>query len=136
MNASQVTRITGDEKKISRVDLEGTKDQFAKGFEKIRKVTKSELNPCGVDVTADMGGAVKMTALTNKVDTEIFAEVSIRQIKLTTIKKKRDILRKDEMKRLAAEGEARDGIKIDGIKQIILVSDLTILKLPCEIYGL
>ena len=42
-----------------------------------------ELNPCGVDVTAEMGGAVKMTVLTNKVDNEIFAEVSIRQIELT-----------------------------------------------------
>ena len=50
--------ITGDEKKISRVDLEGTKDLFAKGIEKIRKITKSELNPCGVDVTADMSGAI------------------------------------------------------------------------------
>jgi len=31
------------------------------------------------------------------------------------------MLRKDKMKRLAAEGKARDGIKIDDIKQIIPV---------------
>ena len=83
-------------------------------------------------MTADMGGAVKMTALTNKVDTVIFAEVSIHQIELTndwsnlSIKEKCDILRKDEMKRLAAEGKDRDGIKIDDIKQIIPVSDAMI----------
>ena len=75
--------ITDDEKKVSRDDLERAKDRFAEGVEKVRKITKSELNPCGVDVTADMGGAVKMTALTNKVDRQILAEVSIRQIKLT-----------------------------------------------------
>ena len=46
-------------------------------------MTKSELNPCGVNVTADMGGAVKMTALTSKVDKEIFAEVKVREIELT-----------------------------------------------------
>ena len=32
--------ITGDEKKISSVDLENTKDRFAKGVDKMRKITK------------------------------------------------------------------------------------------------
>ena len=73
-------------------------------------------------MTADVGGAVKMTAFTNKVNKEIFVEVTIRQIKLTndwknlSIKEKHDILRKDETKHLAVEGKARGGIKIDDIK--------------------
>ena len=77
---------------------------------------------------ADMDGAVKMTALINKVDKEIFAEVSIRQIELTnnwknlSIKERGNMLQKDQMKRLAAEDKARDRIKIDDIKQIIPVS--------------
>ena len=104
--------IIGDEKKTSRVDLGCAKDQFAKEVEKVGKITKSELNPCGVDVMADMGGAVKITVLTNKVDKEIFVEVSIHQIKLIndwtnlSIKEKRGIFGKDKMKRLAAEGKA------------------------------
>ena len=78
-------------------------------------------------MTADVGGAVKMTAFTNKVNKEIFVEVTIRQIKLTndwknlSIREKRDMLGKDEMKRLATEGKARDGIEIDDTKQIIPV---------------
>ena len=49
-------------------------------------------------MTADMGGTIKMTALTNKSDKEIFEEVSIHQIELTnnrknlSIKEKHDIL--------------------------------------------
>ena len=116
-------------KKPSREDLERTKDIFVRGVKKKRNIMKSELNAIGVDVTADMGGAVKMASLTNKVDDEIFAEVRIREIELTndwknlSIKEKRDILQKDEMRRLAAEGKARDGIQIDDIKQIIPISD-------------
>ena len=118
-----------DKKKIRREDLDKTKERFARRVDKSRKITKSELNPSGVDMTADMGGAVKMTSLTNKVDNNIFAEVKDQQIELTniweklSIKEKRDILRKDKMKRLAAEGKSRDGIKMDDIKQIIPMSD-------------
>ena len=46
-------------------------------------MTKSELNQCGAYVTVDMGGAVKMTALTSKVDKEIFVKVKVREIELT-----------------------------------------------------
>ena len=74
------------------------KDRFIRGVKKVRKKTKSDLNPVGVNVMADMDGVVKMTSLTNKVDKEIFAEVSINQTKLTSdwknllIKEKCDIL--------------------------------------------
>ena len=60
---------------MNRDDIEQRRYRFARGVEKVRKMTKPELNPCGVDVTADMGGAVKMTALASKVDKEICAEV-------------------------------------------------------------
>ena len=61
-----VQYITRNTNKVSRADLDATKEKFAKGINKVRKLTKSETNTCGLHVPAEMDGGVKMKDLQKK----------------------------------------------------------------------
>merc|ERR1712194_852343 len=112
--------------------LEARKEKYAKGVEKPRKLTKSERNACGPDIPAEMGGGLKKCYLVKKYEKEIRAEIECRGItdfpvdgdgnpksyeKLSMMEKKQ-ILLVDEMKNLAAELKAREGIKPSDVKYI------------------
>ena len=105
--------------------METRKEKYAKGIEKPRKLTKSEQNACGPDISAEMDGGLKKCYLINKYEKEIRAEIECRGItdfpkddngnpksydKLSMMEKKQ-ILMVDETKNLAAELKAREGIK-------------------------
>jgi len=124
--------IANDNNKISRVDLDARKDRYAEGVDKPRKITKSEVNVCGADVPAEMDGGLKKKDIQSKYDKEIKAEMEHRRIrypegedgepkpfKKLTMKEKRDLLVLDEIRVLAAEGKARDGIEPRNVKYIV-----------------
>ena len=124
--------VDGDANKISRVDLEARKDKYSKGVNKIRKTTKSETNTCGMDVPAEMDGGLKMKDIQKKYETEVDAEIVCRRIELPvdedgkrkpcnqlSMKEKRDLLRIDQMKMLAGELKAGDGIRPSDVKYIV-----------------
>merc|ERR1712238_208396 len=94
--------------------------------------TKSEVNVCGADVPAEMDGGLKKKDIQSKYDKEIKAEMEHRRIrypegedgkpkpfKKLTMKEKRDLLVLDEIRVLAAEGKARDGIEPRNVKYIV-----------------
>ena len=118
--------------KISRVDLEARKVKYSKSVDKIRKITKSEMNACDIDVRAKMEGGLKMKDVQKKYEEVIDAEIVCRRIKLPldedgrkktctqlNIKEKRDLLRMDQMKMLAEELKGGDGIKPSDVKYIV-----------------
>jgi len=57
--------ISRDTNKISRVDLEARKEKYSKGIQKPRKITKSEQNVCGPDISAEMDGAKSISFLSS-----------------------------------------------------------------------
>ncbi len=111
--------ITRDTNKVSRVNLDATKEKFAKGIDKVRKLTKAETNTCGLDVPGEMDGRVKMKDLQKKYTPQMKAEFKARCIKVAAdfhwdtakIKDIHDYLCVHEMQQLTEEGKARDGIK-------------------------
>ena len=122
--------------KVSRLDLDKRKDAFAAGIEKQRKITKLEMNVCGPDVPAEMDGGLKKKDLVRKYDRHIEAEMKKRQIKYPkgkdgksklfkelTMKEKRDLLVLDEIRILAEQGKAREGIEPRNVKYIVPQSE-------------
>ena len=127
-----VKYFDGDANRISRVDLEKRKDKYAKGVDKPRKVTKSEQSNCGIDVPAEMDGGLKVKDIQRKYDEEIKAEIDCRGIEYPkddagntkaydqlSMKEIRDLLRVDQLKSLAGDGKAGDGIRPSDIKYIV-----------------
>jgi len=139
--------------KKSKMSEEERKKRIQR-FEKSIKMTRTEVKAeqsAGVDVTATMGGRVTLSLLQKqytcascKKDPDrdctaehcamaaVHEEIRFRQIKMKnknwkkelTIQKKRDVLRKDELKLVAADGDkAKQGIKLDDIKDIKPQSD-------------
>ncbi len=127
--------LTGDSEKASGYDLEATKQKYAAALEKPRNVTKSELNMNGGDITAEMGGAIKWGTIVVKYDAVMRAELEARGVELPkeysemSWKEKKAVLRLDEMKRVAAEGKGRDGIKVTKITDIVPISNEMIAKM-------
>ena len=127
-----VKYIDGDANKTSRVDLEKRKSKIAKGISKSRKITKSEQNNCGVDVPAEMDGGLKIKDIQRKYDKALEAEINCRGIAYPkdengnpkaygqlSMKEVRDLLKIDQMKTLAEELKAKDGIKPSNAKYIV-----------------
>ena len=50
--------ISGSEDKISGIELEMKKEEYAEGVNKPRRVTKAEQNQNGADITPAMGGKI------------------------------------------------------------------------------
>ena len=119
--------ISRDTNKISRVDLEARKEKYSKGIQKPRKITKSEQNVCGPDISAEMDGGLKKCYIIRKYEKEIKAEIECRGItdfpkgedgnrksyKQLSMMERKTLLLIDEMKNLAAKLKAREGIKPD-----------------------
>ena len=121
--------LSGSENKTSGDDLEQTKGKFERGLNKARKITKSEVNQNGADMTNEMGGTVKLSALLVAHNAQIEAELTARGIELPKPFKdmkqteKKDLLRKDEATAIAAADKAREGIAVKDIIEITPVSD-------------
>ena len=86
----------------------------------------------GIDVPVEMDGGLKMKEIQKKYEKEVDAEIVCRRIELPvdgcgkgkkinqlSIKEKRDLLRVDQMKMLAGELKARDGIIPNDVKYIV-----------------
>lgn len=144
-NVDQAKRSIGDEgykelvsfiedsaNKISHVDLEARKVKYSTGICKPRKTTKSEQNTCGMDIPAEMDGGLKIKDIQRKYDKEIQAEIDCRGIEYPkdeqgntktfnqlSMKEIRDMLKMDQMKTLAGELKAQDGIRPRDVKYIV-----------------
>jgi len=124
-----LNHIKGDENKTSRKDADAAKRKLAEGVNKPRKITKAEQSKVGADVTAEMGGKIKVGQLQKKDDEEMKAEVDAREIELPKdwgemgIKERRDALRRDELKNLALEEKVREGAVVKDIKEIVPMSE-------------
>ena len=103
-----------------------------KGVNKTQKTTKSETNTCGIDVPAEMDGGLQIREIQKKHAKEVDAEIVCRRIELPvaedgkrkkinqlSIKEKRDLLRVDQMKMLAGELKAGNGISPNDVKYIV-----------------
>ena len=85
-----------------------------------------------MDVPAEMDGGLKMKDIQKKYETEVDAEIVCPRIELPvdedgkrkpcnqlSMKQKRDLLRIDQMKMLAGELKAGDGIRPSDVKYIV-----------------
>ena len=114
----------GDTNKISCVDLEARKANYAEGIEKLRKITKAEQSLCGPDIPAEMDGGLKIKYILQKYDKEIRAEIECQGILISkpyaqlSMMEKKNLLKVDKMKNLAVHLKAREGIQPSDVKQI------------------
>ena len=105
--------IAGDTNKTSCVDLEARKAKYAEGIKKPHKITKAEQSLCGLDIPAEMDGGLTIKNLQKRYDEEIRAEIECQGIQYNrpyyqlSMKEKKDILKFDKMKHLAAELKAQ-----------------------------
>ena len=63
-----------------RTVLEARKEKFSKGIQKPRKITKSDQNVCGPDISAETDGGLKKFYIIRKYEKEIKAERECRGI--------------------------------------------------------
>ena len=131
-----MNHIADKNNKVSHVDLDERKDRFVVGIDKQHKITKSEMNKCGPDVPAEMDGGLKKKKIQRRYNRGIRVEMEHRHIKYPkdkdsksksfnklTMKEKRDVLVQDEIRVLAADGKARDGIEPRDVKYIVPQSE-------------
>ena len=122
--------LKGSDDKTSKEEVEKMIARYEAGVKKARKVTKMETNMNGMGITAEKGGRVKMCEIITEFLTQRFkAEIDARQIELPkdfkkmTMKERRDILQRDELKERAAMGLAREGLRQEDISDIIPISE-------------
>ena len=80
--ATSATFIEDAANKMSYVKLEARKKKYSTGIGKNRKVAKSERSSCGIDVSAEIYGGLKIKDSQKKYNKGIEAEISCRRIEL------------------------------------------------------
>ena len=117
--------ITGNKNRISCVDIEARKRKYEEGVAKPRKPTKSEQCKCGADITPAMNGGIKIGKLLAKYEKEIKAEIEFRGIKYQgeysklRHRDKVELLKKNELGKLAGEGKAQEGMTLKNVYYIV-----------------
>ena len=120
--------ISGSEDKFSGIELETKKEEYAKGVKKARRVTKAEQNQNGANMTPAMGGKITVSKIIKEHRSKLEAELVARKVELPkpmdklNMQELQSLLKKDEMKVLAAIGKARDGIDLKSVKDITPIS--------------